>query len=134
MFAKQLLPAIFWTALIFAMCLVPGGSLPRVNWLSLFSIDKLVHMGMFVILVVLLIVGFKKQYKHQTLRSRAISIALLFSFLYGIVIELLQAGVFPGRSADVNDVLANVIGAFLGVVLFRFIYGKEITLGKKSTS
>ena len=61
MFTKQLLPAFSWMALIFAMCLVPGGSLPRVNWMSLFSIDKLVHVGMFVVLVVLLIVGFRKQ-------------------------------------------------------------------------
>ena len=134
MFTKQLLPAFSWMALIFAMCLVPGGSLPRVNWMSLFSIDKLVHVGMFVVLVVLLIVGFRKQYNYQLLRSRAISVALLISFLYGIVIELLQAGVIFDRTADVNDVIANVIGAFLGVLLFRFIYGKEITAGKKSTS
>ena len=42
--------------------------------------------------------------------------AVLFSFFYGIAIEIMQGLFTTTRSADVLDVLANVTGAILASV------------------
>lgn len=41
----------------------------------------------------------------------------VFLFLFGIVVELLQANMNLGRDGDVRDVLGNVAGALLGLLL-----------------
>ena len=46
------------------------------------------------------------------------------AILYGIVIELLQTFI-PQRGFDYADVTADIIGAIIGVILFRYlIYDK----------
>jgi len=44
----------------------------------------------------------------------------LFSFLYGIIIEVLQLLMQFGRSAEMSDVVANAIGILAAVLLIQF--------------
>ena len=125
MFFKYNLPGIIWALLILVLCGLPGQDFPDLSFWKLLSFDKAAHAFVFAVLVLLLIIGFKKQYSFRNLRHHAIKIATTFSILYGGLIELLQGWVFIGRSADPFDFLANTIGCFTGLLLFYMIYGKQ---------
>ncbi|MEO0571155.1 MAG: VanZ family protein [Bacteroidota bacterium] len=51
--------------------------------------------------------------------KRGIAFLFLFSISYGLLIELLQWGMPFGRSAEFWDVLANLTGALVGVLLIQ---------------
>ena len=44
---------------------------------------------------------------------------LFFSVSFGILMEICQFYLFNGRSFELYDILANIIGSFLGVILFK---------------
>ena len=53
--------------------------------------------------------------KKQFLRY----ISYIILLLYGLLLEVLQSLVFVERSADFLDWLADIIGVFLGVWIFK---------------
>jgi len=64
MFLKYITPALFWIILMTFLFLIPGDALPdATNW-DFLMLDKLVHFGLFAVLVFLLIWGFAKQKKY----------------------------------------------------------------------
>ena len=126
MFLRHNLPGIIWAITILALCGIPGDHLPDLSIWELLSFDKVAHAFVFALLVVFLLIGFKKQFTYPWLRYNAKKTALIFSISYGGLIELFQGTVFAGRTTDVIDFIANTLGCFLGLLLFRLIYGKEL--------
>jgi VanZ family protein len=100
--------------------------LPSVSYLELVEFDKIVHVILFGLLVTSLTIALRKQSRVSWLRNNAMLIALAFSILYGCVIESIQFFVVPERTGELDDILANVLGSVLGIVIFRFIYGKQL--------
>ncbi|HTF03791.1 MAG TPA: VanZ family protein [Bacteroidia bacterium] len=115
---KHLWPAIVWALCILVMCGMPGSDIPRISFLEILAFDKWVHAGIFLILVVLLIRGFRLQFNGWW-SANAVLVSLVFCVVYGGVLELLQGAVFEERSADVLDFIANSFGAIIGVLLYR---------------
>lgn len=102
--------AILWTLLIFIACLWPGKELPQSN---IPLIDKWVHFVLFAPFTFLWLCA---DPPAQT--KRYINI-LLLGCLTGFLVEVLQyALTFLGRSYDTLDIVADAIGALLGVLLF----------------
>ncbi|MCB0430579.1 MAG: VanZ family protein [Flavobacteriales bacterium] len=123
MFFKHNAFALLWAGVILLLCGIPGDELPDCDLWDLFSFDKATHATIFAIQAASLTVGFKKQYRFFTLRYHAIGYAWLFTLLYGACTELLQWVVFTHRSADWVDMMANGVGATLGVALYLVVYG-----------
>lgn len=69
-----------------------------------------------------MIVGFSKQFTLLKLKHYPIRYAFVFSFLFGVFVELMQHFFIPGRQGDIFDVMFNTIGCLLGIVLFKWIY------------
>lgn len=107
---------LLWALCILALCLIPGSSLPEWDWFSLLDLDKLVHAGMFGALTVLLADALRKRDNL----SRYVLMAFLLSVTYGIATELMQGLEAMGRRTDPGDVVANTIGALIGVVYVRW--------------
>lgn len=124
MFFKYNFWGLAWALLIFFLCGLPGGEFPDLSFWSMLAFEKVAHAFVFAVLVVLLIVGFIKQFSFPALRYMAVPIAPIISIIYGGAIELLQLFLFEERSADVLDFIANSAGAGLGVIAFYMIYGK----------
>jgi VanZ family protein len=104
-----------WAFVILILCATPGRFIPTVDWLSMLSFDKLVHAGIFFVLGVLLLVS-------SLTRSMRIqsAIALLFTgACYGFLMEVGQARYFSGRSMEFFDALANTIGVFSSLLLYK---------------
>jgi VanZ family protein len=105
--------AWLWTATIAFLCLVSFKKLPDVE---VEGIDKIVHAFLHFIFVLLWSRHFKSDGK---LRERRLFLgkALLFSVVYGCLIEIAQEYFTTTRQADLTDVLANFTGAALAVLL-----------------
>ena len=117
---------VCWTVFIFGVYSIPGFDLSYQDPWKLIRFDKLAHSGLFAILVLTLITGFRKQTAIRGLRMHAKKNALIFAVVYGGVLELYQGRLFVERSSDIMDFIANVLGALLGLILFRMIYGREL--------
>lgn len=94
------------------------------NLWGVLGVDKIAHAAIFAIFVVILMVGFNRQSTSFALRRRATIVALIIAISYGAVLEGIQGMVFVQRTTDIIDLLANITGAFVGIVIFRIIYGK----------
>lgn len=112
------LPLVAYCLAIFIQSSGPApGSLPEFP-LS----DKLLHAGAYALMAIL----FYRAYR--TLRPRSVGTAGLSVFsavLYGLFDELHQSFV-PARSADGFDLLADAVGACVGMLLYWRCFREEI--------
>lgn len=113
---KFFLPAAIWAIFILLVSWnVAGFNLPE-TFLDLIAFDKAAHITVYAILSFLICIGFLKN--GIDLATVMVKI-LLFCALYGILMEILQFLFFPGRYFEYLDIVANIIGAFLGWYVFR---------------
>lgn len=119
---KGYLPASIWALFIFILIIFPKHNIPRLPDWDI-SVDKLVHFGLFVVLILLILFGGKSKGKEWT-RSLRIQVILLL-FFYGLMLELLQL-VVPDRNFSLIDLFSDLLGAITGNFLFdRFVKPKQ---------
>jgi VanZ family protein len=114
--------ATLWTIFILYMSLKPAGNEP-----PLFdNIDKVAHFTFYFVFVVLWCNYFRLKNNFQT---KSIRIILVFSFFFGLAIELCQELLTQTRHADIYDVLANGSGGLLGyffvILVKKFVADKS---------
>ena len=100
-------PACAYMAVIFFASSVPGDQLPGHFW------DKLAHLLEYAVLGVLFLVPLADGRLSQV-TIKAAATAVMLSTLYGVFDEVHQAFT-PERTPDVRDLLADALGAALGV-------------------
>jgi VanZ family protein len=103
--------ALFWTFGILYACLKNAKDIPSINILYF---DKLIHVIFYLVFNLLWFLYLNRRLKNVAI-WKLLSIAFGLSFFFGIAIELLQEYFTTTRSADIIDVLANVIGASISV-------------------
>lgn len=113
--------ALTWTAIVGYLCLVSFNDLPQVK---LSSSDKLGHMIFHFGITATWFLYFRISRSNEN--KKALWKAFLFSFFYGSLLELLQTTCTKTRTGDLEDVLANCIGAILAVITFSFPAQKYI--------
>ncbi len=72
--------------------------------------DKVVHIIMYFTISTLALWG------YSTTKTQSLLIIVLIIIAYSILIELLQECMPLKRSGEIYDVVANSIGAFLGIM------------------
>ncbi|WP_291082427.1 VanZ family protein [Flavobacterium sp. BFFFF1] len=110
---KYLWLALGWTAVVTYFCLVSFNELPKIGEKNF---DKFGHITFHFGLTAFWFLYFRFQRLNDN--KKALFRAFLFSFVYGVTIEIIQETLTDTRSGDVMDVLANVIGSILAVVTF----------------
>jgi VanZ family protein len=100
--------AFGWAILILVLSLMPSSGIPL---LPVPHFDKLAHLGMYSILALLSARAFHVSFSFSML-------LFLLVTLYGFGIELLQHFIPTGRMFDVWDVVANGLGAAVGISVF----------------
>ena len=85
-------------------CLIPGRELPGVFELN----DKVSHLAGH---------GLMALYFSGLVARRGWWKIFLFLLLFGCVIEILQASMHVGREGDPRDVVANSLGALVGLAV-----------------
>ncbi|MEL6862923.1 MAG: VanZ family protein [Bacteroidota bacterium] len=115
---KYLLPAVGWSVLILILSTGPGVSVPF-SWMDIFSPDKIGHLVVYAVQVILLLWGCRRWKAEGAIGQKVIIAILFFSISFGIAMEGLQWGFFPNRYFEVLDIIANIIGSFTGLFIFR---------------
>ncbi len=118
MLLKTWIWVIFEMAIVFILLSVPASNFhAQSNWFGNFPVDKLVHVCLFGSLSFSILVHFEKS-KYAILKSiRANAYVLIFCILYGIAMEYYQKYYVPSRGFDVNDMLADAVGAIIALPL-----------------
>jgi VanZ family protein len=125
MFLRYNLAAILWAVFIFILCVLPGYAIPHYSWTDLLSVDKLVHAFLFAVLTLLLIRGFTKQTEVAFLKSNTLSVVFFISVLYGGLLELMQNYCLTDRNGSWFDLIADAIGAIIGIVFYTYLKKKK---------
>jgi VanZ family protein len=126
---KYYRPAILWALFIFGLCSAKMGGIAQ-SPLFFPGFDKLVHCGLFFVLVVLCCYGFIRQQYQQAFSYKGIVVITLSAIIYGGIIELLQKFIFTWRSGEWDDLFADSVGACMGafgiiIIVMALSYVKE---------
>lgn len=95
--------------------------MPHTDIWDVLAFDKVAHLFVFAILVLLMIVGFSKQYRYLYIRFQAIKLSLIICLAYGLLIEVAQSLV-PDRTLEYADLIADFVGCGVGYGIFYWVY------------
>jgi hypothetical protein len=110
--------AITWLLIMSVLFFLPGSALPKENWLDLIYFDKIVHIGLFAVLIFLWRSSFILDFNNYNL------LLLFLALLYGLLVEFIQLMWVPNRSFDLYDVLSDMTGSVLGLFVWLRVYKK----------
>ncbi len=106
-----------------------GDSLPKV---SIPHVDKAVHFTFYFVGAILGTLFVRELTKGTAALKKTTIIIFLAMVVYGIIIEAIQLGFTPNRHGDILDVLANSLGAFLGILAIKYVFSKKSQLKWKN--
>ena len=104
------LPAVLFTAAVAYLSLTESAQAPSVA-LS----DKVIHGAMYLVLAISWILPFKSPISN--LQSPIYAFVLLGTTAFGALLELLQHFCTLTRSGEWLDLLADLVGALIGILL-----------------
>lgn len=108
--------AISYTILIVLLSLIP---IPRaIPNFKFFEMDKLIHLTMYFILILLWGINLIS-FKFSLIKI------LFLTIFFGLIIETLQYLLPFGRYFDFGDIIANSVGAIIGIIILLF-YKKKL--------
>lgn len=113
--------AIVWTIVILVLC---NMKMPDTSGSGFFfeGFDKLVHLGFFYVLTILLFYGKIKHQHNYSFRSLTIFKIIVITAALGGGIELLQWKFFTYRSAEWWDFGCDMTGVFMGVFSYVLLH------------
>jgi len=117
-------PWLAWLFGIIFATMLPGNYVPHVitfkEWMQP---DKLIHVGLFAVLVVLSLRSFMMQYNGKYYRLIYI-VVLIIAVSIGAGTELIQKYVLESRSGNVYDFGADALGCLTGLIIFNLVEKK----------
>lgn len=114
----KFIPAIGWFIITLVLLTLPGSAFPKQSWLDKIQLDKIVHVGLFSVLVFLFFLPFVKRKITGKKKKEILFWIAIAGLTYGIVMEFVQKFCIPNRSFDVYDILADGVGCFLPFIFF----------------
>ena len=113
--------SLVWTVFILILC---TAKMPDTSGSGFFfqGFDKMVHLGFFYVLTILLFYGKIQSQHNYSFRILTIFKIIGLTFFLGGSIELIQLNFFPYRSAEWWDLGADMIGVFMGVFSYILLH------------
>ncbi|MEH6746357.1 VanZ family protein [Maribacter arcticus] len=90
--------------------------------------DKAVHFTFYFVMVLLAFLASIKKELQVNGMLKLLWYIVLFAIVYGIIIEVIQHVATDNRHGDPLDVLANSIGAIVGMLVIRFLFFRKPSL------
>ena len=116
---KKFIPGIAWFFVVLVLMCLPGKDIPKIGWLENINFDKLLHICVFALLVILFCRPFfKSPFSNNERLQYFLKIAIAAS-IWGLTTEFIQKFLIPGRNFDLMDWLADSIGALIAFWICR---------------
>ncbi len=94
-----------------------ASSFQEINFIDIPYLDKLVHFGLYFLLMMVIILEHRKSFQN----TRILILISLIPIIFGAFIELGQSGLTVSREADILDVLSNSAGVVSALLLWLLI-------------
>lgn len=118
-------PALFWSAIVIFLLSIPGSDLPEESsFLTIPYFDKWVHLGIFALFVILWCWAISLK-KKQVNRVRSFLWITMAAILLGYLMELVQKYLVANRDYDLWDVVADGVGAIIGLLFSLKVFAKN---------
>jgi VanZ family protein len=115
--SRFLIPSLAWLIFCTVLFTLPASAFPTEKWYTKIPMfDKWVHIGLISILSFLFCWGIYKQKNSPENNRRNFILTGIICLAYGIMIEFIQRYFIPNRSFDVGDIMADGVGALIGVI------------------
>ncbi|MFA6126387.1 MAG: VanZ family protein [Bacteroidales bacterium] len=121
MIRKLFFTSLIWAILILILCAVPGNTLPQVSLFNIPNLDKIIHAALYFPLAFILGAEFDLSKKNYLKILGPLFTMLIVAF-YGGLIEIMQEYLFINRSADIVDLLADVMGGLGGLAIYYLFF------------
>jgi len=121
---KNFIPAFIWAVIILFLSASSGVKIPE-SLSDLVGVDKLGHLVIYALFSILMFFGIVKNRKEMPTNTNALLVVGLCS-AYGVMMELMQFTFFTGRYFEVLDIIANIIGSFIGLFIAKYIFNKKL--------
>lgn len=105
---------LVYSTILMVYLLLPSDSFPSHK---IFAIDKLWHFLSYFFLMIFMALSFKQ---IENLPNYYKSRAIIFTFLHACTSEWFQ-NYSPGRAADLNDWIADIIGIVIALLLVNVV-------------
>ena len=109
---------IHW-CVIFALTSLPGSD----NTYTFKLGDKIDHFAAYFVLSIFMYLTMIMQNKKILFKEYPFKYSFIIVFFYGVFDELHQIFI-PGRSCDIFDLLADVLGSILALLIMHMLYNK----------
>ena len=119
---KKFIKPLIWFITIIYLSLLPKADMPDKPLFTIPHFDKLVHFGMYFIWVLLIIPLFSSRRSSQFLYLTTIGSVILIGGSMEIFQELMQCG----RSADITDMYANLIGGISALLMSPYLFQNRL--------
>ncbi len=117
-----------WTILTIALLCLPGSYVPGNGLFSIPQADKIAHIVLFGVNVVVWYV-YSITINHSTADKYILLKITILTILLGIVMEFVQLYLIPRRSFDGADIVADIVGAVLGALAAVWVV-RKLTVSK----
>ncbi|MBK8347598.1 MAG: VanZ family protein [Saprospiraceae bacterium] len=107
-----IISAVCWTLLTVYLSLISARSASAFNVWDFVGFDKLAHLVFYTMFSFLWCMALRK-------KEINFSNVLFFSISFGILMEICQLYLFNGRSFELYDIIANILGSIIGLILFK---------------
>lgn len=104
--------AVLWTCITIWLSLISARTATSIKIWEFPGVDKLAHLGFYTVFCFLWSMGLRE-------KSDLKNIPIFFSISFGVLMEICQFYLSNGRSFELFDILANIIGSILGMILFK---------------
>jgi len=121
---KNFIPLIIWAVIILFLSASSSIKIPEALS-GIVGTDKLGHLVIYAVFSILMFFGIVKNQKNMPGNTKALLVVGISS-LYGVMMELMQFTFFTGRYFEVLDIIANIIGSFIGLFFAKFIFNKKL--------
>ncbi len=124
-FIKHSRFALIYSIIVILLCALPGDSMPSLDFMDLFSFDKIAHMLAFGILCILTAIALAKYLHFSYMRKYVLHWTFFYCIFLGAATETGQAYLAVHRSGDWLDFIADALGVLAGLVLFLILYTRK---------
>lgn len=114
---------VFITAL--SLMSFPDDDMP---YIQIPYFDKVVHFFFYFTASVLGCLFVREQTSGKIKKSKVLLITVFGLIIYGIIIEVIQSSFTTYRSGELWDVLANSLGAILGILFIKTLFSERTQL------
>jgi len=109
------IPLVLYWCVLLVLTSIPGKYAPNIG-----VSDKIEHSGAYLVLAVLVNFTYMFQRKIPEFYKKPVIFTFFTIVFYGLVDEIHQMFI-PGRMADVRDLIADVIGGIVGILIVQLI-------------